>query len=62
MTVGTQNLIFDLLYQNHMRRAKMTHVTISSSYYAMVTKDGNGYPKPDIRWIKPLLGHEYNNF
>jgi hypothetical protein len=25
-------------------------------------RDGNGYPKPEIRWVKTLLGHGYGGF
>jgi hypothetical protein len=25
-------------------------------------RDGNGYPKPETRWVKTLLGHEYGGF
>jgi hypothetical protein len=25
-------------------------------------RDGNGYPKPETRWVKTLLGHGYGGF
>lgn len=25
-------------------------------------RDVNGYPKPEIRWVKTLLDHEYDDF
>jgi hypothetical protein len=27
-----------------------------------VARDGNGYPKPETRWVKTLLGHGYDGF
>jgi hypothetical protein len=26
------------------------------------SRDGNGYPKPETRWVKTLLGHGYGGF
>jgi hypothetical protein len=28
----------------------------------VATRDGNGYPKPETRWVKILLGHGYGGF
>jgi hypothetical protein len=27
-----------------------------------MNRDGNGYPKPETRWVKTLLGHGYGGF
>jgi hypothetical protein len=28
----------------------------------ITSRDGNGYPKPETRWVKTLLGHGYDGF
>jgi hypothetical protein len=32
------------------------------SGYEYGSRDGNGYPKPETRWAKTLLGHGYGGF
>jgi hypothetical protein len=30
--------------------------------FEVTVRDGNGYPKPETRWVKTLLGHGYGGF
>jgi hypothetical protein len=68
--------MFWLLYFRYVNRALyLLHLTCGPSHrntaatYINVVmmeeglgRDGNGYPKPETRWVKTLLGHGYGGF
>jgi hypothetical protein len=46
----------------HTRESLRLKINILVYKKEDVPRDGNGYPKPETRWVKTLLGHGYGGF